>query len=316
MQQVTEWANIVLGLTPTVQTRILTTLASILFLIIVRRTILFLVSRNTKDVATRYHWRKVTSYLTFGIGVFIVATIWFRGFQSVTTYLGILSAGIAIALKDPLVNLAGWVFIVWRRPFSVGNRIQVGDVRGDVIDQRIFMFSVLEIGNWVDAEQSTGRVIHVPNGKVFTEPLANYEEGFKYIWNEIGVLITFESNWRDAKKILREIANKHGEVFTKKAEKEIKITAGKMMIYLSKLTPIVYTAIKDSGVMLSMRYLCDPRRRRGSEEAIWEDVLAKFGSRDDIDFAYPTQRHYLNHIEGKPEARSDPQVPKPGGGQG
>ena len=75
-----------------------------------------------------------------------------------STFLGLLSAGVAIALKDPLVNLAGWGFIVWRKPFGIGDRIQLGDSRGDVIDQRIFMFTLMEIGNWVDAERSTGRV--------------------------------------------------------------------------------------------------------------------------------------------------------------
>jgi small-conductance mechanosensitive channel len=63
----------------------------------------------------------------------------------------------------------------------VGDRVQLGEYRGDVIDQRIFMFSLLEIGNWVDADQSTGRVIHLPNGKIFTEVLANYGQGFHYI---------------------------------------------------------------------------------------------------------------------------------------
>ena len=67
---------------------------------------------------------------------------------------------------------------------------------------RIFMFTLMEIGNWVDADQSTGRVIHIPNGKVFKEVLANYSKGFQYIWNEIPVLVTFESNWKKAKEIL------------------------------------------------------------------------------------------------------------------
>ncbi len=167
------------------------------------------------------------------------------------------------------------------------------------------MFSLMEIGNWVDAEQSTGRVVHFPNGKIFSESLANYTEGFQYIWNEIPVLLTFESNWKKAKELLVNIAAKHGEGLTESAEDEIRTAAGKMMIYISKLTPIVYTTVKDSGVMLTIRYLCNPRRRRGTEEAIWEDILREFGACDDIDFAYPTQRHYLNHYEGKSGAKSD-----------
>ena len=94
---------------------------------------------------------------------------------------------------------------MWKRPFEVGDRIQIGDQKGDVIDQRIFMFTVLEIGNWVDADQSTGRVIHIPNGKIFLETLASYTKGFEYIWNEIPVQVTFESDWRKAKNILESL---------------------------------------------------------------------------------------------------------------
>ena len=304
---ITEWIRQTLKLTPEVQTDLFRSAAVILILLLLRRIILFVVNRRTKDVSTRYHWRKTSSYVTFGLCLFIVGAIWFQGFRSLSTYLGLVSAGVAIALQTPLANLAGWFFILWRRPFSVGDRIQVGEVRGDVIDQRIFMFSLMEIGNWVDAEQSTGRVIHIPNGKIFSEPLANYTDGFEHIWNEIAVLVTFESDWKKAKGLLSEIALKHGEKFTAPAERQIKEAASKMMIYLSKLTPIVYTSVKDHGVMLSLRYLCNPRNRRGSEEEIWEDILNAFAESKDIDFAYPTQRHYLNHIEGKSEAKAKTQ---------
>src|SRR3989441_12617332 len=110
-------------------------------------------------------------------------------------------SGLAIALKDPVTNLAGWIFIVWRRPFEVSDRVEIGGHKGDVIDIRLLQFTLNEIGNWVNADQSSGRIIHIPNGKVFTEPVANYDKGFKYIWNEVPVLVTFESDWRQAKAI-------------------------------------------------------------------------------------------------------------------
>ena len=95
------------------------------------------------------------------------------------------------------------------------------------------------------------------------------------------------------------IANKHGEHLSNEAEKRIKNAAKKYMIFYNKLTPIVWTSVKDSGVMLTIRYLCDPRKRRSSEQAIWEDVLRTFANNNDIDFAYPTTRFYDNRQEGK-----------------
>lgn len=304
MQNIVQWIQNNVGISPEIQTSLLKSVLVIILFIIIRRIILYFVDRRTDDVGLRYRWRKTTSYINFGIIVFIVGSIWFRGFQSLSTYLGLVSAGIAIALQIPLTNLAGWFFILWRKPFSVGDRIEIGDVRGDVIDQRLFMFSLMEIGNRVDAEQSTGRVVHIPNGRVFAEPLANYTDGFEYVWNEIPVLVSFESDWEKAKEILKEIAVNRGEEFTESAETQIKQAAGKMMIYISTLTPIVYTSVKQSGVLLTIRYICNPRLRRGSEQEIWEDILHAFKKCDDIDFAYPTERRYVNYIEGKPEARA------------
>lgn len=231
--------------------------------------------------------------------MFLVGRLWFSGFQSIATYLGLLSAGIAIALKDVVSNFAGWLFIISRRPFSVGDRIQIGNYAGDVIDTRVFQFTLLEIGNWVNADQSTGRIIHIPNGMVLSEVLANYSKGFQYIWNEIPVLITFESNWKKAKKILQKIADKDAEQLSKAAEKRVKEASKKFMILYSRLTPIVYTSVQDSGVLLTIRYLCEPQRRRDSEQVIWEDILEEFTKNNDIDFAYPTRRFYNHQIEGK-----------------
>jgi len=229
----------------------------------------------------------------------LVGRIWFKGAGSILTIVGLLSAGIAIALKDVFVNLAGFIFIMWRQPLEVGHRIQIGEVAGDVVDIRPFQFTILEIGNWVDADQSTGRMIHIPNGKIFTENLANYHFGFEYIWHEIPVLLTFESNWQKAREILNKIAMDYRKNIPAEVEKQIKAAARKYLIIYNKLTPIVYLDVKDCGVLLTIRYLVEPRQRRSVEEKFWEKILTEFGKNEDIDFAYPTTRIYSNYIEGK-----------------
>lgn len=258
-----------------------------------------LVYRKSEDIKSRYVWRKTLTYVTVLIGFIMIGSVWFRGFKELGTYLGLLSAGLAIALKDPLTNIAGWIFIIFRQSFSVGDRIQIGEQSGDVIDIRMFQFLLLEIGNWVDADQSTGRVIYIPNARVFTHPLANYSKGFQYIWDEINVLVTFESDWKKAKEMMLNIAKKHSEHLSKSAERKVKEASKKYLIFYKNLTPTVYTAVKDSGVQLAIRYLCDPKNRRGIQQTIWEDILDKFNAANDIDFAYPTTRFYDNLAEGK-----------------
>ena len=116
------------------------------------------------------------------------------------------------------------------------------------------------------------------------------------------MLVTFESNWKQAKEILSSVAQELGSNAVEATRKQLEDSARTFDISYSKLDPVVYTRVEDSGVLLTVRYLTNVRRRRFTEQRIWERVLEKFKERDDIDFAYPTRRYYQNHLEGKPEA--------------
>jgi small-conductance mechanosensitive channel len=199
---------------------------------------------------------------------------------------------LAIALKDPLTNFVGWIFYCSVNHLWLAIGCKLAKTQAMLFDIRIFQFTILEIGNWVDADQSTGRIIHIPNGKVFNLPQANYTSGFDYIWNEIPVRITFESDHLKTKSILQEIANKYSQTIIKDAESKILEASKTYLIYYKNLTPIVYTKVKDYGIQLTIRYLCNPRRRRGSEHEIWEEIIAMFKQHPDIQFAYPTTRFY------------------------
>ncbi len=306
MNTAAAWLQQTFGLSPAMQQRLFASLLAIVTVWLRCRIVLVLALRHIDDAAARYRIRKTSMYAAVPMGILLVGRIWFEGLQSIATFFGLLSAGLAIALKDLIVNLAGWAFILSRRPFNVGDRIQIGDSAGDVIDIRIFQFTLMEIGNWVHAEQSTGRILHVPNGKVLSDVLANYSRGFQYIWNEVPVLITFESDWRKAKNILLDIAQRQSEKTSAEAKKRVEEASRKFLISYNKLTPTVYTSVVDNGVLLTIRYLCFPRSRRNSTEEIWEDILTAFADDDGIEFAYPTQRLYYNVTEGKPGVRSDP----------
>ena len=289
---------------PQLYRNFLLSLVVIVFITILRKIIVRLVNRRLEDVMVRYQWQKSSGYVAALLIVVVLVPLWLGGVQDLVTYLGLISAGLAIALQGLILDFVGWLFIMIRRPFRVGDRIEIGKFAGDVIDLRVFQFSMIEIGNWVDSDQSTGRIINVPNRQVFSEVMANLSSGFEFIWNEIPVLLTFESNWKKAKEILEAIAEEYGNALTKNAQDEIKKASRKYLIFYKNLSPRVYTTVKDSGVLLTIRYICEPRQRRGSSEAIWEEILDKFATCDDIDFAYPTVRYYDNRGEGKPEARA------------
>ncbi len=299
------FSSLNIDLTNNFQRNLLVSVLVIVMLWLARWFVLRIIHRRLADSPRLlYNWRKTVEYASVVLGILLVGRLWLEGIGTLVTYLGLLSAGIAIALQDLIVALAGWVFIVWRRPFVVGDRIEIEGQLGDVIDIRLFSFSMLEIGRRINAEQSTGRIIHIPNGKVFSEVLTNMHQGFPFIWNEIPVMITFESDWEKAKAILVNIINDLAPDVAD-AVRRGRSSGQRFVISYSNVSPTVYTSVADSGVVLTLRYMIDPRKRRGSEQDIWEAILRAFKHHWDIDFAYPTQREYLHFEERKPPP--DPQ---------
>lgn len=274
----------------------------IVALVVIRAVILSLVHRRLEEPDDWYRARKIASYLTTFIAVVWLSRIWLDAFSDLATFLGLLSAGVAIALADVLKNLAGWAFIVLRRPFKVGDRIEIEGKTGDVIDTRAFRFTLVETGNWVDADQSTGRLTHIPNGTVITSPVSNYTEGFPFIWHEIPVLITFESDWELGERLLQTALDEECPDIADEAARGIRLTAQKYQIRFSQLTPTVYVTVKDSGVMLTARFLVPARARRGFDQAVWKAFLRSIADEPRVELAYPTHRTVFTAVPGQPPA--------------
>lgn len=291
-----------LGMPVETLNNIIWTVVTIALVLLGRHTARRLVARNVEDTDAAYRANKIINYVATAIFIITVAFIWFDAFSSLPTYLGLLSAGIAIALADVLKNMVGWVYILSRKPFQVGDRIEVEGYKGDVVDVRLFRFSLMEIDGWVDAEQSTGRLVHVPNGVVFNKQVANYTEGFGFIWHEVPVLITFESDWKLAEQLMLEILEHDAPDVEGTAGATIRATARRYSIRVGTLTPTVYLTVRDSGVLLTARYLVEARTRRGREDRVWRSILEAFAEHDNVHLAYPTVRTYF---DGPIEMRSE-----------
>jgi small-conductance mechanosensitive channel len=265
-----------------------------LIVVIIGYFLIFLFARiinwRIKDVKSRHIIRKnMVYFITIAI-ILAIFFVWSRNINSITIFLSVIGAGVALALQEVLLCMAGWFLIMVRRPFEVGDRIEMGGVKGDVIDIRLFQTSLLEIGNWVDADQSTGRIVNIPNSEIYKKENYNYSRGFEFIWNEIKIMMTFESDWKKAEAIM----NKHGIEEVKDLEKIVKKKIDAMarhyMIYYEHLTPIVYVNIKDSGVELTLRYLTEAQRRRMTQDKLCRAILDDFAKEKDVNFAYTTYR--------------------------
>ncbi len=252
--------------------------------------IVAVINKKITDLRSRYSARKATLYIATILNIVLITIIWIKNLRTLSVVISVIGAGLVVALGDVFLSIAGWFLILFRRPFDTGDRVEIGDLKGDVIDIRLFQTALLEVGNWVKEDQSTGRVVHVSNSMIFKKPIFNYTRGFEFLWDEIKFVITFESDYKKAEEIMLEHGKKVGEKVTELFGKRIKKMAERYLIYYEKFTPIVYTKIVENGVELSLRYLTEVKKRRECQDMINRKILDDFEKEDKVTFAYPTYR--------------------------
>lgn len=273
----------------------------VVLLLLARKAVDRVVDKRLKDPTSRYRWHKTLRTSTWVVILVLVAAVWLDGLGGLATIVAIVGAGLAIALRDPIVDLGGWLYISGRHPLRLGDRIAIAGERGDVVDIGLFAFSLMQLGDGITGpRQTTGRLVLVPNKFIFTNPLINESLVFDFIWREIPVVVTFESDWQRAKQILIDTVQRHSAHLAPQAEAQTRAAVTQYMLAQGSFEPRVYTRVVNDGVELTMRFLSEIRRPREMEEAIWEDVLHAFAAEPRIDLAYPTSRVVRNTEEGKP----------------
>ncbi|MFT4704668.1 MAG: small-conductance mechanosensitive channel [Bradymonadia bacterium] len=278
------------------------TIALIVLFLLGRFTLTRVVLPQIVKPERRYSVGKYTRYALLALLIFALVWTWVGETQGLVTYFGIASAGIAIALQQPLLNLVGWAYIVSRRPFENGHRIEIGDLRGDVIDIGLMHTTMIEVGNWVKADQSTGRLLHVPNGWAITKATANASEGFGFVWDELELLVTFESDWEFAKDLILKAIEADSQSTRAQAMTQMDNASSEYVFLYRNLTPIVWTTIEDAGVLLTGRYLCEPRKRRSTRTLVSERILRELRNAPQVELAYPTTR-FFHRLAEEPGAR-------------
>ena len=287
-----DWLQMTFDLTGTQANLVLSVLV-ILVLAAIWYVVVRSITQRVDDSSVWYLARKTTSYVVAVLAVFALLWLWIGALRQAATFLGLFAAGVAIALGDLLRNIAGWFYILLRRPWRVGDRIEVDGVAGDVIDIRVFRTTLLEIGNWVDADQSTGRIVHVPNGKAMTTTVYNATEGFGFIWHEVVLRVSFESDWQRAEQLMLDALTEAGGHTIEEAQARIRHTAQAYRIRYTHLTPTVYITVHEDAVIITGRILVDVRRRRAVDQQIWRSLLLAIADEPDVEIAYPTSRTYL-----------------------
>ncbi len=212
------------------------------------------------------------------ISFILILLVWSEKLQNIITLISFISAGLTIAIREIIFNFFAGIYIKFSKPFELEDRIEIDGIRGDVIKINALGFEVLDVQEKEKGEQSTGKITHVPNSKVFQEPLKNYVKAFKYIWDEITIDIDINSDLEKTKEIIYNILKEDEILKTipEKMEDAIDDVTVEYRIYYNELMPIIYTKIVKDYIELSVRFLVHPKKARNVENNIYEKILEEY----------------------------------------
>jgi small-conductance mechanosensitive channel len=226
-----------------------------------------LARRTDKDKARLRFWAGQGISITLAIVTIVVLlSVWFDNANRLATILGWVSAGIAFAMQRVITALAGYVVILRGKTFTVGDRITMDGVRGDVIALGFIQTTLMEMGEppavqdappplWVRSRQYTGRIVTVTNDRIFDQPVYNYTRDFPYIWEEMSIPIPYKADRQRAEQILRECAARHSENVSTMSQEALCVMRERYNLYPGDLEPKVYYRLTDNWLELTVRFV-------------------------------------------------------------
>ncbi|HUT38574.1 MAG TPA: mechanosensitive ion channel domain-containing protein [Methanoregula sp.] len=248
---------------------------------------LFIIRRIT-DLKTRYTANKVISVLSIVFIIAICLRIWVTDTSSLIVSYGIIGAGLAFALQDVFKNFVGGILIMISSIYRVGDRISIDEKFGDVMDIGVMSTTLMEIRGWVSGDQPSGRLLMIPNGLVINHPLYNYTRDHSFIWDEISIPLTYDSDWRLAKDLILGIVIQETASMTMQADEEIERIGEKYYLPKKVVEPSAYITLTDNWITLDVRYVSDARGRRLLRTRLSELILSAIEKDDRITISSTT----------------------------
>jgi len=236
---------------------------------LLRRT----VARYTRDNTTRYRARKVITFFGYLAVVIFVALVFSDKLGGFTIAFGVAGAGVAFALQEVIASAAGWVAISFGGFYKVGDRVQLGGIKGDVIDIGILRTTIMQIGEWVNADQYNGRIVRVANSFVFKEPVFNYSAEFPFLWDEITVPIKYGSDYRLARALIERVAEEIVGDYVQPAEQAWVPITRRFLIEAASVRPTTTIIANHNWIEFTLRYVVDYRVRRSIKDRLFTRIL-------------------------------------------
>src|SRR6202795_2801683 len=184
----------------------LAAVVGILFIHVTFRLLEQSLPRRFGQADARYRVRKFVVFSGYVATLLFIAILFEDRLGRLSFALGVAGAGVAVALQDVLASIAGAFSIGFSRLYVAGDRVQIGDTRGDVIDIGLLRTTLMEIGSWVGRDLYSGRIVRIPNNTVLKNSVFNYSQGFRFIWDQAKVVFTIASDAALAREMLLRVA--------------------------------------------------------------------------------------------------------------
>lgn len=238
---------------------------------------------------SRYKARKLIVFTGYLSILIFLAIVFEDRLGRLSFALGIVGAGVAVALQDVLASFAGAFSIAFSKLYAVGDRVQIADTRGDVIDIGLLRTTLLETGNWVSGDLYNGRIVRIPNSIVLKGTVFNYSQGFRFVWDEIEVQFTTGSDAQFAREMLLRIAREAVGDYLIEAQGSWKFVSDNYRSENASLEPTVALALNAGSLEFAVSYVVDYAKRTAMKDRLFTKIVEEVSdSKDRLEFASTT----------------------------
>jgi small-conductance mechanosensitive channel len=270
-------------------TKIITAIVGILVINLIIRFLQRTFSSYIADKSARFGTRRLLTFIGYAITVLFVVGVFSDQIGNLTVAFGVTGAGVAFALQEVIISVAGWIAISVGNFYKLGDRVQLGGIKGDVIDIGVIRTTLMEIGEWVNGDLYNGRIVRVANSFIFKEPVFNYSGEFPFLWDELTVPIKFGSDYQLARQLLIHAATEVVGEYTEFAARTWKVMVKNFAIEEASVAPMVSAVATDNWMEFTVRYVVDLKQRRKTKDDIFAKIVASVeAAQDQIGFASAT----------------------------
>jgi len=226
-----------------------------------------------KDNDNRYKAKKFSTFVGYFITIIFLTIVFSDKLGGFTVALGVAGAGIAFALQEVIASFAGWLAIMFGGFYNTGDRVQLGGIKGDVMDIGVLRTTIMETGQWVDGDLYNGRIVLIANSYVFKEPVFNYSGDFPFLWDEIKIPIQYGSNYDKAKEIILNAGIEVAGDLTNTSKEKWKKLQNKYRLEDAQTEPMISLVANDNWAEYTLRYVVDYKKRRFTKTALFSKIL-------------------------------------------